>query len=240
LFDDENNIVRLDMSEYMEKFSVSRLIGAPPGYVGYDEGGQLTEAVRRKPYSVVLFDEIEKAHPDVFNVLLQVLDDGRITDSQGRTVDFKNTIIILTSNIGSQFLLEGIGDDGEINPQAVDLVMDQLKGSFRPEFLNRLDEIIMFKPLTKDNIASIIDLQIKAINKLMAEKELSVELTPAAKASVADGAYDPAYGARPLKRYLQKNVTTLVARLILEGNLKEDDVILIDVDANGELKAKVK
>ena len=240
LFDDENNIVRLDMSEYMEKFSVSRLIGAPPGYVGYDEGGQLTEAVRRKPYSVVLFDEIEKAHPDVFNVLLQVLDDGRITDSQGRTVDFKNTIIILTSNIGSQFLLEGIGDDGEISPQAVDLVMDQLKAGFRPEFLNRLDEIIMFKPLTKDNIASIIDLQIKAINKLMAEKELSVELTPAAKASVADGAYDPAYGARPLKRYLQKNVTTLVARLILEGNLREDDVIIIDVGEDGELVAKVK
>ena len=238
LFDDENNIVRLDMSEYMEKYSVSRLIGAPPGYVGYDEGGQLTEAVRRKPYSVVLFDEVEKAHPDVFNVLLQVLDDGRITDSQGRTVDFKNTIIILTSNIGSQYLLDGIDENGQISEKAAALVNEQLKGSFRPEFLNRLDEIIMFKPLTKDNISSIIDLQIAAINKLMVEKELSVVLTDAAKQSVADGAYDPAYGARPLKRYLQKNVTTLVARLILEGNLQPDDVITIDVDQDGELIAK--
>ena len=239
LFDDENNIVRLDMSEYMEKYSVSRLIGAPPGYVGYDEGGQLTEAVRRKPYSVVLFDEVEKAHPDVFNVLLQVLDDGRITDSQGRTVDFKNTIIILTSNIGSQYLLDGIDANGEISENAAAMVNEQLKNSFRPEFLNRLDEIIMFKPLTKDNISSIIDLQIAAINKLMAEKELSVQLTEAAKASVADGAYDPAYGARPLKRYLQKNVTTLVARLILEGNLQPDDVITVDVDGNGQLTARV-
>ena len=238
LFDDENNIVRLDMSEYMEKFSVSRLIGAPPGYVGYDEGGQLTEAVRRKPYSVVLFDEVEKAHPDVFNILLQVLDDGRITDSQGRTVDFKNTIIILTSNIGSQFLLEGIDADGNISEEAENLVSEQLKASFRPEFLNRLDEIIMFKPLTKENIAAIIELQIKAVNKLMAEKELSVVLTEAAKENVADGAYDPAYGARPLKRYLQKNVTTLVARLILEGNLAEKDVITIDVNENGELYAR--
>ena len=240
LFDDEGNIVRIDMSEYMEKHSVSRLIGAPPGYVGYDEGGQLTEAVRRKPYSVVLFDEVEKAHPDVFNVLLQVLDDGRITDSQGRTVDFKNTIIILTSNLGSQFLLDGIDENGNISVVAEEMVMNQLRSSFRPEFLNRLDEIILFKPLTKDNIASIIDLQMKAINKLVAEKELSIELTDEAKELVADRSYDPAYGARPLKRFLQKNVTTLAARLILEGNLKPDDVILIDVGADGELEAKVK
>ena len=240
LFDDEGNIVRIDMSEYMEKHSVSRLIGAPPGYVGYDEGGQLTEAVRRKPYSVVLFDEVEKAHPDVFNVLLQVLDDGRITDSQGRTVDFKNTIIILTSNLGSQFLLDGIDDDGNISEAAEELVMGQLRTAFRPEFLNRLDEIIMFKPLTKENIASIIDLQMKAINKLVAEKELSIELTDAAKELVAERSYDPAYGARPLKRFLQKNVTTLAARLILEGNLDTDDVILIDVGADGELEANVK
>ena len=240
LFDDEGNIVRIDMSEYMEKHSVSRLIGAPPGYVGYDEGGQLTEAVRRKPYSVILFDEVEKAHPDVFNVLLQVLDDGRITDSQGRTVDFKNTIIILTSNLGSQYLLDGIDENGEISVVAEEMVMNQLRGSFRPEFLNRLDEIILFKPLTKENIASIIDLQMKSINKLVAEKELSIELTEEAKALVADRSYDPAYGARPLKRFLQKNVTTLAARFILEGNLKPDDVILIDVGADGELEAKVK
>ena len=240
LFDDEGNIVRIDMSEYMEKHSVSRLIGAPPGYVGYDEGGQLTEAVRRKPYSVILFDEVEKAHPDVFNVLLQVLDDGRITDSQGRTVDFKNTIIILTSNLGSQFLLDGIDENGNISVVAEEMVMNQLRSSFRPEFLNRLDEIILFKPLTKENIASIIDLQMKAINKLVAEKELSIELTDAAKELVADRSYDPAYGARPLKRFLQKNVTTLAARFILEGNLKPDDVILIDVGADGELEAKVK
>ena len=240
LFDDENNIVRIDMSEYMEKHSVSRLIGAPPGYVGYDEGGQLTEAVRRKPYSVVLFDEVEKAHPDVFNVLLQVLDDGRITDSQGRTVDFKNTILIMTSNIGSQFLLDGIDENGEIEADAQEMVMDQLRGSFKPEFLNRLDEIIMFKPLTKDNISAIIDLQLKEINDLMKEKELSIELTDAAKELTADRSYDPAYGARPLKRFLQKNVTTLAARLILEGNLDPDDVIVIDVGENGELYAKVK
>ena len=240
LFDDEGNIVRLDMSEYMEKHSVSRLIGAPPGYVGYDEGGQLTEAVRRKPYSVVLFDEIEKAHPDVFNVLLQVLDDGRITDSQGRTVDFKNTIIILTSNLGSQYLLDGIDDNGEIRPEAEEAVMNQLKGSFRPEFLNRLDEIIMFKPLTRDNLSGIIDLQLKGINRLLEEKELSVELTDAAKELVARASYDPAYGARPLKRYLQKNVTTLAARIILEGNINTDDVIVIDVDENGKLCANVR
>ncbi|MBR2754909.1 MAG: ATP-dependent chaperone ClpB [Lachnospiraceae bacterium] len=240
LFDDEGNIVRIDMSEYMEKHSVSRLIGAPPGYVGYDEGGQLTEAVRRKPYSVVLFDEVEKAHPDVFNVLLQVLDDGRITDSQGRTVDFKNTIIILTSNLGSQYLLDGIDEDGNISVVAEEMVMGQLRSNFRPEFLNRLDEIILFKPLTKENVAAIIDLQMTAINKLVAEKQLSIELTDAAKELVTDRSYDPAYGARPLKRFLQKNVTTLAARMILEGNLKPDDVILIDVGADGELEAKVK
>lgn len=239
LFDDENNMVRIDMSEYMEKFSVSRLIGAPPGYVGYDEGGQLTEAVRRKPYSVVLFDEIEKAHPDVFNVLLQVLDDGRITDSQGRTVDFKNTILIMTSNIGSQYLLDGINDLGEINEAAQEAVMDRLKASFRPEFINRLDEIIMFKPLTKDNMDGIIELQLEAINKLMADKELSLELTEAAKDYVVENAYDPAYGARPLKRYLQKNVTTLAARLILEGGIEPGGVIVIDAE-DGALKAKVK
>ena len=240
LFDDEGNIVRIDMSEYMEKHSVSRLIGAPPGYVGYDEGGQLTEAVRRRPYSVVLFDEVEKAHPDVFNVMLQVLDDGRITDSQGRCVDFKNTIIILTSNIGSQFLLEGIDEDGEITSSAQEMVMNQLRGSFRPEFLNRLDEIIMFKPLTKDDISRIIDLQVKEINKLLAEKEIGIELTDEAKALVADRSYDPAYGARPLKRFLQKHVTTLAARIILEGNVKPQDVIEIYVDEHSELAAQVR
>ncbi|MCR4992061.1 MAG: AAA family ATPase, partial [Lachnospiraceae bacterium] len=225
LFDDESNIVRIDMSEYMEKFSVSRLIGAPPGYVGYDEGGQLTEAVRRKPYSVVLFDEIEKAHPDVFNILLQVLDDGRITDSFGKTVDFKNTIIILTSNIGSSYLLDGITDTGEISEEAERRVMDELKGSFRPEFLNRLDEIICFKPLTKSNITSIIDLLVKDINRRLDDKELSVEITDEAKAYIADNGFDPVYGARPLKRFVQKNVETLAARLILEGNAGRGDVI---------------
>lgn len=235
LFDDENNMVRIDMSEYMEKFSVSRLIGAPPGYVGYDEGGQLTEAVRRKPYSVVLFDEVEKAHPDVFNVLLQVLDDGRITDSQGRTVDFKNTILIMTSNIGSQLLLEGIGEDGNIKEDAAEGVQEILRGSFRPEFLNRLDEIIMFKPLSKEDISSIIDLLTAGINKLLADKELSLRLSASAKQAVIDGAYDPAYGARPLKRYLQKHVTTLAARQILEGNLAPGDVIVIDADGEGKL-----
>jgi len=225
LFDDESNIVRIDMSEYMEKFSVSRLIGAPPGYVGYDEGGQLTEAVRRKPYSVVLFDEIEKAHPDVFNILLQVLDDGRITDSFGKTVDFKNTIIILTSNIGSSYLLEGINENGEINPEAENMVMNELKGAFRPEFLNRLDEIICFKPLTKNNIASIIDLLVKDINRRLEDKELKVELSDEAKAFITDNGFDPIYGARPLKRFVQKNVETLAARLILEGNAGRGDVI---------------
>ena len=239
LFDDENNMVRIDMSEYMEKYSVSRLIGAPPGYVGYDEGGQLTEAVRRKPYSVVLFDEIEKAHPDVFNVLLQVLDDGRITDSQGRTVDFKNTILIMTSNIGSSYLLDGIQDNGEIKPENQEMVMQDLRAHFRPEFLNRLDEIIMFKPLTKENIGSIVDLMIADVNKRLEGKEISIELTPEAKSFVIDGGYDPTYGARPLKRYLQKHVDTLAAKLILEGNVGTGDVILLQVE-DGKLVAKIK
>ena len=229
LFDDENNMVRLDMSEYMEKYSVSRLIGAPPGYVGYDEGGQLTEAVRRKPYSVVLFDEVEKAHPDVFNVLLQVLDDGRITDSQGRTVDFKNTIIIMTSNLGSQELLEGIDAGGSISTECENRVMDELKGHFRPEFLNRLDEIIMFKPLTKDNIGHIITLLMAELNKRLVDKEITVELTDTAKQFITDNGYDPVYGARPLKRYLQKHVETLAAKLILADGVRAGDTILIDV-----------
>ena len=238
LFDDENNIVRLDMSEYMEKYSVSRLIGAPPGYVGYDEGGQLTEAVRRKPYSVVLFDEVEKAHPDVFNVLLQVLDDGRITDSQGRTVDFKNTIIIMTSNIGSTYLLDGIDENGQIKPDAENLVMQDLRAHFRPEFLNRLDEIIMFKPLTKANIGNIVDLLIADVNKRLADKELKVELTPDAKEFVVSHGFDPTYGARPLKRYIQKTVETLAAKLILAGNISTG-TILIDVDGD-KLEARSK
>ena len=229
LFDDEQNMVRIDMSEYMEKYSVSRLIGAPPGYVGYEEGGQLTEAVRRKPYSVVLFDEIEKAHPDVFNVLLQVLDDGRITDSQGRTVDFKNTILIMTSNIGSAYLLEGIGEDGEIDEGAEKLVMEDLRNHFRPEFLNRLDETIMFKPLTKANIGIIVDLMMKDLNKRLAAQEISLELTETAKAYMIEGGYAPAYGARPLKRFLQKHVETLAARLILSGEVRADDTVLIDI-----------
>ena len=239
LFDNEQNIVRIDMSEYMEKHSVARLIGAPPGYVGYEEGGQLTEAVRRKPYSVVLFDEIEKAHPDVFNILLQVLDDGRITDSKGKTVDFKNTILIMTSNIGSSYLLEGIDEDGNIKPEAQDMVMNDLKNHFRPEFLNRLDETIMFKPLTKANITNIIDLLVKDLNRRLADKELSVELTLAAKNYVADHGYEPMYGARPLKRYLQKSVETLAARLILSDGVDAEDTILIDVE-NDQLTAKVK
>ncbi len=233
LFDDESNMVRIDMSEYMEKYSVSRLIGAPPGYVGYDEGGQLTEAVRRKPYSVVLFDEVEKAHPDVFNVLLQVLDDGRITDSQGRTVDFKNTILIMTSNIGSGYLLDGIGADGEILPEAEEAVMGDLRRHFRPEFLNRLDEIILFKPLTKENITSIIDLMVGGINRRLADKELTITLTDAAKVYITDNGYDPVYGARPLNRYLKKHVETLVARMILGGSLRAGDTILVDVKADG-------
>ncbi|WP_028242048.1 ATP-dependent chaperone ClpB [Pseudobutyrivibrio ruminis] len=231
LFDDENAMVRLDMSEYMEKFSVSRLIGAPPGYVGYDEGGQLTEAVRRKPYSVVLFDEVEKAHPDVFNVLLQVLDDGRITDSQGRTVDFKNTIIIMTSNLGSQYLLEGIDENtGEITHATNELVMTELRNSFRPEFLNRLDEIIMFKPLTKANIGGIVDLIMKELNDRLADRQLHIELTPAAKQFVIDQGYDPVYGARPLRRYIQKNVETMAAKIILGGDIHEGSTITIDSD----------
>lgn len=237
LFDDENNMVRIDMSEYMEKFSVSRLIGAPPGYVGYEEGGQLTEAVRRKPYSVVLFDEIEKAHPDVFNVLLQVLDDGRITDSQGRTVDFKNTILIMTSNIGAQHLLDGINDDGTIDEDAAGMVNEELRAHFRPEFLNRLDEIILFKPLTKDNIVSIVDLIIDDLNSRLSDRSLSVKLTEDAKKHIVNQAYDPVYGARPLKRYIQKHVETLSAKLILQGDVNEGDTILIDVSADGTLSA---
>ena len=238
LFDDEKNIVRLDMSEYMEKYSVSRLIGAPPGYVGYEEGGQLTEAVRRKPYSVVLFDEIEKAHPDVFNVLLQVLDDGRITDSQGRTVDFKNTIIILTSNIGSVHMLDGIDENGNFSPECEKAVMGELRASFRPEFLNRLDEIIMFKPLTKDNITGIIDLMVADLNKRLADREVTIKLTSAAKDYIVENGYDPMYGARPLRRYLQKTVETLSAKLILSGNVDAGDEIIIDVDAAEGLVAR--
>jgi ATP-dependent Clp protease ATP-binding subunit ClpB len=239
LFDDENNMVRIDMSEYMEKYSVSRLIGAPPGYVGYDEGGQLTEAVRRKPFSVVLFDEIEKAHPDVFNVLLQVLDDGRITDSQGRTVDFKNTIIILTSNLGSQYLLDGINDKGEIDEKTRKMVQNDLRAHFRPEFLNRLDEIILFKPLTKENIGSIVDLLMADLNKRLGGQELSISLTDDAKQRVIDEGYDPAFGARPLKRYLQKNIETLAARLILGGNVHEGSKIIVDAK-DGKLDAYVQ
>ncbi len=239
LFDNEQNIVRIDMSEYMEKHSVSRLIGAPPGYVGYDEGGQLTEAVRRKPYSVVLFDEIEKAHPDVFNILLQVLDDGRITDSQGRTVDFKNTIIILTSNIGSSYLLEGIDEQGEIGEESERLVMTELRAHFRPEFLNRLDEIIMFKPLTKDNISKIVDLILADINRRLRERDITIELTEAAKSFVTENGYEPMYGARPLKRYVQKHVETLAAKVILGGDISQGDIIIIDC-ANNKLIAGKK
>ena len=239
LFDDEQNMVRIDMSEYMEKYSVSRLIGAPPGYVGYEEGGQLTEAVRRKPYSVVLFDEIEKAHPDVFNVLLQVLDDGRITDSQGRTVDFKNTILIMTSNIGSPYLLDGIDEKGDIKPEAQEQVMGDLRGHFRPEFLNRLDEIIMFKPLTKNNIGKIVDLMVRELGDRLADQELSLELTDAAKQMVVDNGYDPVYGARPLKRYLQNYVETLTAKKILSGDVHAGDTIVLDVK-DGEFTVSTK
>ena len=228
LFDSEKNLVRIDMSEYMEKFSVSRLIGAPPGYVGYEEGGQLTEAVRRHPYSVILFDEVEKAHPDVFNVLLQVLDDGRITDSQGRTVDFKNTVIILTSNLGSQFLLDGIQPDGEISEEARNQVQELLRRSFRPEFLNRLDEIVFYKPLTKDNIFHIIDLQLDSLNRRLEDKRLRVVLTDAAKDLVLESAYDPMYGARPLRRYLQHTVENLVGRKIIAGEVTPDSTITVD------------
>ena len=237
LFDDENNMVRIDMSEYMEKYSVSRLIGAPPGYVGYDEGGQLTEAVRRRPYSVVLFDEVEKAHPDVFNILLQVLDDGRITDSQGRTVDFKNTILIMTSNIGSQYLLDGMDENGNISQESQNAVMEDLRAHFRPEFLNRLDETIMFKPLTKDNIYDIIDLLVADVNRRLADREISIFLTEDAKKYVVDGGYDPNYGARPLKRFLQKHVDTLAAKLMLQGDVGAQDTIIIDVE-DGKLVAR--
>ena len=237
LFDDENNMVRIDMSEYMEKYSVSRLIGAPPGYVGYDEGGQLTEAVRRRPYSVVLFDEVEKAHPDVFNILLQVLDDGRISDSQGRTVDFKNTILIMTSNIGSQYLLDGMDENGNISQESQNAVMEDLRAHFRPEFLNRLDETIMFKPLTKDNIYDIIDLLVADVNKRLADREISIFLTEDAKKYVVDGGYDPNYGARPLKRFLQKHVDTLAAKLMLQGDVGAQDTIIIDVE-DGKLVAR--
>ena len=237
LFDDENNMVRIDMSEYMEKYSVSRLIGAPPGYVGYDEGGQLTEAVRRRPYSVVLFDEVEKAHPDVFNILLQVLDDGRITDSQGRTVDFKNTILIMTSNIGSQYLLDGMDENGNISQESQSAVLEDLRAHFRPEFLNRLDETIMFKPLTKDNIYDIIDLLVADVNKRLADREISIFLTDDAKKYVVDGGYDPNYGARPLKRFLQKHVDTLAAKLMLQGDVGVQDTIIIDVE-DGKLVAR--
>jgi ATP-dependent Clp protease ATP-binding subunit ClpB len=239
LFDDENNMVRIDMSEYMEKYSVSRLIGAPPGYVGYEEGGQLTEAVRRKPYSVVLFDEIEKAHPDVFNVLLQVLDDGRITDSQGRCVDFKNTILIMTSNIGASYLLDGIDQDGHIKEDAEQMVMEELKAHFRPEFLNRLDETILFKPLSRENIGGIIKLIIADLNRRLSDRELTVELSKEAEDFIVERAYDPVYGARPLKRYIQKYVETLSAKLILGDEVEQGDTILIDVE-DGQITAKVK
>ena len=239
LFDDERNIVRIDMSEYMEKFSVSRLIGAPPGYVGYDEGGQLTEAVRRHPYSVVLFDEIEKAHPDVFNILLQVLDDGRITDSQGRTVDFKNTIIIMTSNLGSVYLLDGIEENGEISATAKEETENLLKQSFRPEFLNRLDEIVFFKPLTKKDIIRIVDLLVANLRKRLSERQLNLHLTDRAKDAIAENSYDPQYGARPLKRYIQANIDTLLARTIIEGNLQANDTISVDYD-NGKFVATNK
>ncbi len=238
LFDDESNMVRIDMSEYMEKYSVSRLIGAPPGYVGYDEGGQLTEAVRRKPYSVVLFDEVEKAHPDVFNVLLQVLDDGRITDSQGRTVDFKNTILIMTSNIGSSYLLEGIDGEGNISEAAAGAVMADLRNHFRPEFLNRLDETILFKPLTKTDVYSIIGLLVKDVNKRLADREIQISLTERAKNAIVEGGYDPTYGARPLKRYLQKHVETLAAKLMLEGGVHAEGTIEIDAE-DGKLSARI-
>jgi len=239
LFDDEHNLVRIDMTEYMEKFSVSRLIGAPPGYVGYDEGGQLTEAVRRKPYSVVLFDEVEKAHPDVFNILLQILDDGRITDSQGRTVDFKNTIIILTSNLGSSELLDGIQSDGSISESARAAVMGELRRAFRPEFLNRLDEIIMFKPLTKENLSGIIDILMEGLKKRLADKTLRLEVTDAAKSLIIERGFDPIYGARPLKRYLQSAAETLIAKEILRGDLAAGSTLVLDAE-NGELSCRKK
>ena len=239
LFDDEKNMVRIDMTEYMEKFSVSRLIGAPPGYVGYDEGGQLTEAVRRKPYSVVLFDEVEKAHPDVFNILLQVLDDGRITDSQGRTVDFKNTIIILTSNIGSQFLLEGIQEDGTISQEAKNGVTQLLRSTFRPEFLNRLDEIVFYKPLTKENICKILDLQLQDLTRRLKERSLNLEVTYEARKFIADSSFDPLYGARPMKRFVQSHVETLIAHTILASELSMGDTLVVDLE-DGKLVVRKK
>ena len=232
LFDDEKSMIRIDMSEYMEKYSVSRLIGAPPGYVGYDEGGQLTEAVRRRPYAVILFDEVEKAHPDVFNVLLQVLDDGRITDSQGRTVDFKNTVIILTSNLGSGAILDGINSSGEINDETRQTVSDLLKRSFRPEFLNRLDEIVFYKPLTKENVRGIVDLLIADLNKRLKDRQLRIEITEKAKDHIIDSAYDPIYGARPLKRFIQSKIETLLARRIIGGDVEPDSAIIIDCDGS--------
>ena len=234
LFDDENNLVRIDMSEYMEKFAVSRLIGAPPGYVGYEEGGQLTEAVRRKPYSVVLFDEVEKAHPDVFNVLLQVLDDGRITDSQGRTVDFKNTIIILTSNLGSEYLLEGVRNDGSIEETAKEQVQQLLRRAFRPEFLNRLDEIVFYKPLTKENVTKIIDLQIAKLNERLDQQQIRLELTQAAKDAIVEAAYDPQFGARPLRRYVQHTVETMLSKRLLAGQILPGQTVTVDT-RDGEL-----
>ena len=233
LFDDEKNMVRIDMSEYMEKHSVSRLIGAPPGYVGYDEGGQLTEAVRRHPYSVVLFDEVEKAHPDVFNVLLQVLDDGRITDSHGRTVDFKNTLLILTSNLGSSYLLEGIEPNGEISKEARESVEALLKQSFRPEFLNRLDEIVFYKPLTKPEISKIVDLMIQGLSNRLKEQQLSVQLTDAARSYIVENGYDPIYGARPLRRFIQSHVETMIAKIIIAGNVHEGSTLMVDANENG-------
>ncbi|MBR6046095.1 MAG: AAA family ATPase, partial [Ruminococcus sp.] len=232
LFDDEKNIVRIDMSEYMEKFSVSRLIGAPPGYVGYEEGGQLTEAVRRKPYSVVLFDEIEKAHPDVFNILLQVLDDGRITDSQGRTVDFKNTIIIMTSNLGSGYILDGIQPDGEISEEAREQVDKLLRSSFRPEFLNRLDEIVYYKPLRREDIGGIVDLMLAELSARLADKQITVKVTDRAKDAIIDQGFDPSYGARPLRRYIQRRIETLLARKIIAGDLGDDMTLTVDHDGN--------
>ena len=237
LFDDENNLVRIDMSEYMEKFSVSRLIGAPPGYVGFEEGGQLTEAVRRKPYSVVLFDEVEKAHPDVFNVLLQVLDDGRITDSQGRTVDFKNTILILTSNLGSEYLLDGVNADGTIDENAKAQVQALLRRSFRPEFLNRLDEIVFYKPLTKENVTKIIDLQIDKLNQRLADQQIKVELTQAAKDAIVDASYDPQYGARPLRRYVQHTVETMLSKRLLRGDILPNQTVTVDA-VDGQLEIR--
>ena len=239
LFDSEDNVVRIDMSEYMEKFSVSRLIGAPPGYVGYEEGGQLTEAVRRKPYSVILFDEIEKAHPDVFNLLLQVLDDGRVTDSQGRTVDFKNTVLIMTSNVGSPALIDGVGEDGEIKEAARERVMGELRAGFRPEFLNRIDETVLFKPLLRSEIKQIIELQLDKVRRRLKDQQIDIGITEAAKDLIAERSYDPTYGARPLKRFIQRELETRIGKEIIAGNLKQNSKVEIDVDTNGEFQLQV-